>query len=156
MNNLGVHAYDLRRYLLDAEVVEATAVVDVGPGFAVDTIALTLLRCDTSALAYVNANQSVPYSQPNLSIYGTEGTVLGRNVTRPNLTGSISVLGGSGKHRAPGLHRRRLRGHRGQVRRWVLRGHGTAAGEPGGRRPRRVRSGDAVARAAPRGDDRQQ
>jgi predicted dehydrogenase len=96
MNNLGVHAYDLLRYLLDAEVVEATAVVDVEPGFAVDTMALALLRFDTGALAYVNANQSVPNSQPNLSIYGTEGTVLGRSVTRPNLVGSISVLGRSG------------------------------------------------------------
>jgi 1,5-anhydro-D-fructose reductase (1,5-anhydro-D-mannitol-forming) len=96
MNNLGVHAYDLLRYLLAAEVVEATAVVDVEPGFAVDTMALALLRFDTGALAYVNANQSVPNSQPNLTIYGTEGTVLGRNVTRPNLTGSISVLGRGG------------------------------------------------------------
>ena len=60
MNNLGVHAYDLLRYLLAAEVVEATAVVDVEPGFAVDTTALALLRFDTGALAYVNANQSVP------------------------------------------------------------------------------------------------
>lgn len=96
MNNLGVHAYDLLRYLLDAEVVEATAVVDVEPGFAVDTMALALLRFDTGALAYVNANQSVPNHQPNLTIYGTEGTVLGRNVTRPNLMGTISVIGGSG------------------------------------------------------------
>lgn len=96
MNNLGVHAYDLLRYLLDAEVAEATAVVDVEPGFAVDTMALALLRFDTGALAYVNANQSVPNSQPDLSIYGTEGTVLGRRITRPNLEGSISVLGRSG------------------------------------------------------------
>ena len=96
MNNLGVHAYDLLRYLLGAEVVEATAVVDVEPGFAVDTMALALLRFDTGALAYVNANQSVPNAQPNLTIYGTEGTVFGRNVTRPNLTGSISVLDGGG------------------------------------------------------------
>ena len=33
MHNLGVHAYDLLRFLLGAEVVEATAVVDVEPGF---------------------------------------------------------------------------------------------------------------------------
>jgi 1,5-anhydro-D-fructose reductase (1,5-anhydro-D-mannitol-forming) len=96
MNNLGVHAYDLLRYLLGAEVVEATAVVDVEPGFAVDTMALAVLRFDTGALAYVNANQSVPDSRPNLSIHGTEGTVFGSNVTRPDLTGSISVLGRSG------------------------------------------------------------
>jgi predicted dehydrogenase len=82
------------RYLLDAEVVEATAVVDVEPGFEVDTLALALLRFDNGALAYVNANQSVPNPQQDLSVYGTEGTVLGRNVTRPNLTGTVTVIRG--------------------------------------------------------------
>jgi 1,5-anhydro-D-fructose reductase (1,5-anhydro-D-mannitol-forming) len=96
MNNLGVHGYDLLRYVLGAEVVEATAVVDVEPGFTVDTTALALLRFDNGALAYVNANQALPNAQQNLSIYGTEGTVLGRNVTRPNLQGTFSVTGRSG------------------------------------------------------------
>lgn len=95
MNNMGVHAYDLLRYLLSAEVTEVTAVADIEPGFEVDTMTLALLRFDNGALAYVNANQSVPNSQPNLTIYGTEGTVLGRNVMRPNLRGSISVVVGS-------------------------------------------------------------
>jgi 1,5-anhydro-D-fructose reductase (1,5-anhydro-D-mannitol-forming) len=96
MNNLGVHAYDLLRYLLGAEVVEATAVVDVEPGLEVDTLALALLRFANGALAYVNANQSLPNPQQHLAVYGTEGTVLGRDVTRPNLTGSISVTGRDG------------------------------------------------------------
>jgi 1,5-anhydro-D-fructose reductase (1,5-anhydro-D-mannitol-forming) len=96
MNNLGLHAYDLLRYLLGAEVVEATAVVDVEPGLEVDTLALALLRFDNGALAYVNANQSLPNPQQNLAVYGTEGTVLGRDVTRPNLTGSIFVTGRDG------------------------------------------------------------
>jgi 1,5-anhydro-D-fructose reductase (1,5-anhydro-D-mannitol-forming) len=96
MNNLGVHAYDLLRYLLGAEVTAATAVVDVEEGWDVDTMALALLRFDNGALAYVNANQSVPNSQSDLSIYGTEGTVLGRGITRPNLSGRYSVIGRSG------------------------------------------------------------
>jgi 1,5-anhydro-D-fructose reductase (1,5-anhydro-D-mannitol-forming) len=95
MNNLGVHAYDLLRYLLGAEVTEATAMVASEPGFDVDTMALALLRFDNGALAYVNANQAVPNTHPDLSVYGTEGTVLGRNITRANLQGSISVLGGT-------------------------------------------------------------
>jgi 1,5-anhydro-D-fructose reductase (1,5-anhydro-D-mannitol-forming) len=96
MNNFGVHAFDLIRYLLGAEVVEATAVVDVEPGYAVDTLALAVLRFDNGALAYVNANQSLPNPQLDLSVHGTEGTVLGRNVTRPNLTGSFTVIGPDG------------------------------------------------------------
>ena len=97
MHNLGVHAYDLLRFLLGAEVVEATAVVDVEPGFEVDTLALSLLRFDDGALAYVNANQSLPNPQQDLTVYGTEGTVFGRDVTRPNLTGGISVVGRDGR-----------------------------------------------------------
>jgi 1,5-anhydro-D-fructose reductase (1,5-anhydro-D-mannitol-forming) len=96
MNNLGVHGYDLVRFLLGAEVVEATALVDVEPGFAIDTLALALLRFDNGALAYVNANQTLPGTQQDLSVHGTEGAVFGRNVTRPNLTGSISVTGRDG------------------------------------------------------------
>jgi 1,5-anhydro-D-fructose reductase (1,5-anhydro-D-mannitol-forming) len=96
MHNLGVHAYDLLRFLLGSEVVEATAVVDVEPGFSVDTLALALLRFDNGALAYVNANQSVPNPRQDLSVHGTEGAVFGRDVTRPNLTGSISVIGRDG------------------------------------------------------------
>jgi 1,5-anhydro-D-fructose reductase (1,5-anhydro-D-mannitol-forming) len=96
MNNLGVHAYDLLRHLLGSEVVEATAVVDVEPGFEVDTLALALLRFGNGALAYVNANQSLPNPQQDLSVHGTEGTVLGRDVTRSNLTGSLSVTGRAG------------------------------------------------------------
>ena len=96
MNNLGVHAYDLLRFLLGAEVVEATAVVDVESGFDVDTLALALLRFDNGALAYVNANQSLPNPQQDLVVYGTEGRVLGRNVTRSDLTGTITVTGRDG------------------------------------------------------------
>jgi 1,5-anhydro-D-fructose reductase (1,5-anhydro-D-mannitol-forming) len=96
MNNFGVHAYDLLRYLLDAEVTEATAMVDMEEGFEVDTASMALLRFDNGALAHVNANQTVPGFQPNLAIYGTEGTVLGENVTRPDLRGRISVVGRSG------------------------------------------------------------
>ncbi|MCW2537819.1 MAG: hypothetical protein JWQ26_3518 [Modestobacter sp.] len=96
MHNLGVHGYDLLRYLLDAEITEVTALVDVEEGFEVDTAALALLRFDNGALAYVNANQTVPGYQPNLAIYGTEGTILGHDVTRPNLRGRIAVVGRSG------------------------------------------------------------
>ena len=96
MNNLGVHAYDLLRFLLGAEVVEATAVVHAEPGFEVDTLALALLRFDSGALAYVNVNQSLPHAQQDLSVHGTEGAVIARNVARANLTGNISVFGRDG------------------------------------------------------------
>src|SRR5207248_3118811 len=57
INNIGVHAYDLVRYLLGSEVVEVSALLDVGRRDELETIALALLRFENGALAHVNTNQ---------------------------------------------------------------------------------------------------
>src|ERR1700730_4630262 len=92
VNNVGVHGYDLIRYLLGAEVVEVTALVGHESGLVPETLALALLRFDNGALGYVNANQSVPHTQADITIYGTRGRVIGRSCTRPNMTGSMTIL----------------------------------------------------------------
>jgi 1,5-anhydro-D-fructose reductase (1,5-anhydro-D-mannitol-forming) len=89
VNNIAVHAYDLLRFLLDAEVTEVTAMLGTEAGLQLDTIALALLRFGTGTLAYVNANQSVPKPYDDLVIYGTQGRITGRNVTRPDRDGWI-------------------------------------------------------------------
>ena len=97
MNNIGVHGYDLLRYLLSAEVTEVTALLGVEPEYRLDTTVLALLRFGSGALAYVNANQSVPDFRPDMVLYGTEGRVTGHNVTRPNLTGRYEILTKAGE-----------------------------------------------------------
>jgi 1,5-anhydro-D-fructose reductase (1,5-anhydro-D-mannitol-forming) len=97
LNNVGVHAFDLLRFLLDSEVVEVSAMVSMEPGFELDTTALALLRFASGALAQVQVNQSVPHHQPDVVLYGTEGRVLGKNVTRPNLVGSLTVSSVAGE-----------------------------------------------------------
>jgi 1,5-anhydro-D-fructose reductase (1,5-anhydro-D-mannitol-forming) len=92
VNNVGVHGYDLIRYLLGAEVVEVTALVGHESGLAPETLALALLRFGNGALGYVNANQSVPHTQADITIYGTKGRVIGRSCTRPNMTGTMTIL----------------------------------------------------------------
>jgi len=92
VNNLGVHAYDLLRYLLGHEVTEVTALLDVGRQEALETVALVLLRFDNGTLAYVNANQAVPDHRPDLVLYGTEGRITGESVTRPGLDGEVRIL----------------------------------------------------------------
>jgi 1,5-anhydro-D-fructose reductase (1,5-anhydro-D-mannitol-forming) len=92
VNNVGVHGYDLIGYLLGAEVVEVTALVGHESGLVPETLALALLRFDNGALGYVNANQSVPHTQADITIYGTKGRVIGRSCTRPNMTGSMTIL----------------------------------------------------------------
>ncbi|HEY5058902.1 MAG TPA: Gfo/Idh/MocA family oxidoreductase [Gaiellaceae bacterium] len=93
INNLGVHAYDLLRYLLDSEVAEVAVLLDVGRRDELETIALALLRFESGVLAYVNANQAIPGYQPDIQIYGSEGRIIGRGVTRPWIErGELAIL----------------------------------------------------------------
>lgn len=94
INNLGVHGYDLLRCLLGQEVVEVTALLDVGTQAVLETVALALLRFSGGALAYVNANQAVPNFRPDLVLYGTQGRIVGDSVTRPGLDGQVRILAG--------------------------------------------------------------
>jgi 1,5-anhydro-D-fructose reductase (1,5-anhydro-D-mannitol-forming) len=101
LNNIGVHAFDVLRYLVGAEVTEVTALVDAEPGFQVDTTALVLLRFSTGTLAYVNANQSVPNGRDDIVLYGTEGRVLGHNLSRPGRDGTLSIAAPDGIREFP-------------------------------------------------------
>jgi 1,5-anhydro-D-fructose reductase (1,5-anhydro-D-mannitol-forming) len=92
LNNIGVHAFDVLRYLVGSEVSEVVALVDAEPGYEIDTTALVLLRFTNGTLAYVNANQSVPNPRDDIVLYGTEGRVLGRNLSRPGRDGSLSFI----------------------------------------------------------------
>ena len=92
LNNIGVHAFDLLRYLLGAEVSEVVAMTDAEPGYQVDTTALVLLRFANGTIAYVNANQSVPNSRDDIVLYGAQGRILGLNLSRPDREGTLSIV----------------------------------------------------------------
>jgi predicted dehydrogenase len=97
INNIGVHAFDLIRYLLGAEVTEVTALTGHEADLAPETLALVLLRFGNGALAYVNVNQSVAKPQADITVYGTTGRVVGRSCTRMNMTGTLAILTGEGE-----------------------------------------------------------
>jgi 1,5-anhydro-D-fructose reductase (1,5-anhydro-D-mannitol-forming) len=92
VNNIAVHIYDLLRYVLEAEVVEVTALFNTGKQPALEELAMTLFRFDSGALAYVNANQNVAFRQNDISIYGTGGRIVGRNLTRHLEEGELQVV----------------------------------------------------------------
>jgi predicted dehydrogenase len=95
INNLGVHAYDLLRYLTGSEIDEVTVLTNVGREDELETIALALLRFDDGTLGYVNANQAVPDYRPDLAIYGSAGRIVGQSVTRPFIErGSFAIRSG--------------------------------------------------------------
>jgi len=97
INNIGVHAFDLLRYLLGAEVQEVTAMTGHEEGLVPETLALVLLRFSGGALAYVNVNQSAAFPQADITVYGTKGRVVGRSCTRMNMTGTLTVTTGEGE-----------------------------------------------------------
>jgi 1,5-anhydro-D-fructose reductase (1,5-anhydro-D-mannitol-forming) len=101
LNNIGVHAFDLLRCLLGAEVSEVVAMTAAEPGYRVDTTALVLLRFANGTVAYVNANQSVPHSRDDIVLYGTQGRVLGLNLSRPGREGTLDIVTSAGERKLP-------------------------------------------------------
>lgn len=102
LNNIGVHAFDLLRYLLGSEVSEVVAMTDAEPGYRSETTALVLLRFASGTVAYVNANQTVPHSRDDIVLYGTQGRVLGLNLSRPDREGTLSIVTSAGERTFPG------------------------------------------------------
>jgi 1,5-anhydro-D-fructose reductase (1,5-anhydro-D-mannitol-forming) len=101
LNNIGVHAFDLLRYLLGCEVSEVVAMTDAEPGYRIETTALVLLRFASGTIAYVNANQSVPHSRDDIVLYGSRGRILGRNLSRPDREGTLSIVTSAGERTFP-------------------------------------------------------
>ncbi len=99
INNMAVHPYDLLRYLLGSEVSEVMAMTDVDrkQEQELELVVLALLRFQSGVMAYVNANQKVPYHQPDIDIYGTKGRIVGINCTRPFRDGELRVLTDAGE-----------------------------------------------------------
>lgn len=97
INNIGVHAYDLLRYLLQAEVSEVSVLTDVGRKLELEVMALALLRFSNGTMAYVNANQAYPNNQPEIDVYGSKGRITASRVTRPWMEGEMRVLTEAGE-----------------------------------------------------------
>lgn len=93
--NLGVHTYDLLRFLLGSEVTQVTAMFgEPGPD-GLETEALVLLRFSNGTLAYVNANEVTPMPINEIVIHGTKGRLEGRGITSPGKDGEMRVVTGN-------------------------------------------------------------
>lgn len=101
LNNIGVHAFDVLRYLLGSEVTEVTALTDSEPGYRIDTTALVLLRFSGGTIGYVHVNQSAPHARDDIVLYGTEGRVLGANLSRPQRDGTLTFTTAAGERSVP-------------------------------------------------------
>jgi 1,5-anhydro-D-fructose reductase (1,5-anhydro-D-mannitol-forming) len=99
LNNLGVHAFDFIRYVLGAEVVEATALFDVERKSELESLAVSTLRFDNGTLANVVVSQAIPHYRADVAFYGTEGKIVGTSIIRPDRDATVAITIG-GEERA--------------------------------------------------------
>ncbi|MGH7902864.1 MAG: Gfo/Idh/MocA family protein [Candidatus Dormibacteraceae bacterium] len=101
VNNIGVHLFDLLRFLAGSEVTEVTAMFDTGRSGELEKLALTLLRFESGTLAYVNCNQAIVHRQNDIDIYGSAGRILGVNLSRHAQDGELRVTTAEGEKVIP-------------------------------------------------------
>ncbi|MGH7776254.1 MAG: Gfo/Idh/MocA family protein [Candidatus Dormibacterales bacterium] len=90
--NIGVHLYDLLRFLLASEVREVSAMLDTGRKPELEKLAMTLLRFENGTLAYVNANQAVVNPQHDVEVYGDKGRIRAVSLSRHQQEGELRVI----------------------------------------------------------------
>ena len=96
--SIGVHIYDILRFMLGCEVATVTALFDTPRGVMEETN-LSTLRFTNGALVQVNINEKAPNPHNDFVIYGSKGRITGRGVTRSRASGELRVLSNDGKSR---------------------------------------------------------
>ena len=92
--NLGLHAYDMVRFLTGSEVTEVTALMDPSSGSGLDRTALALLRLRSGAMAFVHVSQAFSLDDVSIEIRGTTGWIAWTGWMAPYRTGSLTIREG--------------------------------------------------------------
>lgn len=96
--SIGVHIYDILRYLLSSEIVTVSALFDTPRGVT-EEINLSMLRFANGVLAQVSVHEKTPHPHNDFVIYGSRGRILGRGLTRSRAGGEMQVTGSDGSTR---------------------------------------------------------
>ncbi len=108
VNNVGVHALDFLRVLINAEATEVLAKFDTTDAGQLEKMAMIVLKFSNDAVAYVNCNESLANPRNDITIYGDLGRILGSNFTRSRSDGHLNVLTADGErtthYPAPDAH----------------------------------------------------
>ena len=97
--SIGVHAYDILRYLLAAEITMVSAFFDTPPGVMEETN-LSLVRFANGALGQLSVHEKSPLPHNDFVVYGSTGRITGRGLTRSRAGGELQVLTTDGKTRS--------------------------------------------------------
>lgn len=96
--SIGVHVYDILRYMLSSEITTVSAFFDTPRGIMEQTN-LSVFRFANGVMAQLNVNQKTPNPHNDFVIYGTKGRITGKGLTRSRASGELQVLTGEGKTR---------------------------------------------------------
>ena len=97
--SIGVHVYDILRYLLAAEVEMVAALFDKPRG-VMEEMNLSLFRFSNGVLAQLSVHENSPLPHNDIVIYGSRGRITGRGVTRSREGGVLSVTTEDGRTRS--------------------------------------------------------
>jgi 1,5-anhydro-D-fructose reductase (1,5-anhydro-D-mannitol-forming) len=89
--SIGVHAYDILRYLLAVEVEMVSALFDKPRG-VMEEMNVSLLRFANGALAQLSVHENSPLPHNDIVVYGSKGRITGRGITRSRDGGVLEVM----------------------------------------------------------------
>jgi 1,5-anhydro-D-fructose reductase (1,5-anhydro-D-mannitol-forming) len=96
--SIGVHIYDILRYLLASEVTLVSAFFDT-PRNVMEETNLSLVRFANGVLGQLSVHEKTPYPHNDFVIYGSKGRILGRGLTRSRAGGELMVTTADGSTR---------------------------------------------------------
>ncbi len=97
--SIGVHVYDILRYLLSSEIEAVTAFFDTPRG-VMEEVNLSTFRFANGAMAQVRVHENAPHPHNDFVVYGSAGRITGKGLTRSRAGGELQVLGADGKTRS--------------------------------------------------------
>jgi 1,5-anhydro-D-fructose reductase (1,5-anhydro-D-mannitol-forming) len=97
--SIGVHVYDILRYLLASEITMVSAFFD-SPRGMVEEINASLLRMENGVIAQFSVHENSPFPHNDFVVYGDKGRMLGRGLTRSRAGGSLEVITTDGRTRS--------------------------------------------------------
>ena len=116
--SIGVHVYDILRYLLASEVTMVSAFFDT-PQNVMEETNLSLFRFANGVLGQLSVHEKTPCPHNDFVVYGSKGRILGRGLTRSRAGGELHRDDGGRKNANHGISvDQRARG----VRRGVQQG----------------------------------
>ncbi len=97
--SIGVHVYDILRYLLSSEIATVSAFFDTPRGVMEETN-MSMFRFANGVIAQLSVYENSPLPHNDFVIYGSKGRITGRGLTRSRAGGELQVVTTDGKTRS--------------------------------------------------------